>query len=79
MDPYEVKKRYRDFLMSLPNVVGVGVGPKVVSSKITAPLAVKVYVRTKVPLHLLAEQERIPRELDGVPTDVEEQAPLRAG
>ena len=78
MDPYEVKKRYRDFLMSLPNVVGVGVGAKVVSGKTTPLVAVKVYVRTKVPLNLLTEKERIPQELDGVPTDVEEQAPLRA-
>ena len=78
MNPYEAKKKYRNALMTLPNVVGVGVGPKSVAGKLSTTLAVKVYVLIKVPLEQLSEKDRIPMELEGVPTDVEEQAPLRA-
>ena len=77
-DPFELKEKYRQALLGLPNVVGVGVGPKVVGGQLTEVLAIKVYVRSKVPEDRLAENERVPKEIEGVPTDVEEQAPLRA-
>ena len=78
MDPSEVKRKYRDALMKLPNVVGVGVGPKRASGTVTVPLAIKVYVSVKIPAGRLAVEDRIPSQLDGIPTDVEVQAPMRA-
>ncbi len=77
-DPFKVKKHYRQSLLQLPNVVGVGVGPKMVAGKSTEAMAIKVYVNRKVPPENLKESEIIPQELDGIPTDVEEQAPMRA-
>ena len=74
----EIKDRHRAHLMSLPNVTGVGVGPKVVKGVTTREMAIKVYVRRKVPKEQLAEGECIPDGIDGIPTDVEEMAPMRA-
>ena len=77
-DPAEVKDRHRDRLLDLPNVVALGIGPKMVDAAPTATLAIKVYVSKKVPVEELADRDRIPRQIEGIPTDVEEQAPLRA-
>ena len=78
VDPRDVKQRYRDQLMRLPNVVGVGVGPKLVAGKPSGVLAIRVYVRSKVAQDRLGEDERIPAELEGIPTDVIEQSELHA-
>ena len=72
------KERHREELLGLPNVVGVGVGPKTVGGRPTNVMAIKVYVRRKVPEQELAEAELVPETIEGVPTDVEEQAPMRA-
>ena len=77
-DILALKKQYRETLLRLPNVVGVGVGPKVVNGTPTAIMAIKVYVRSKVPKDRLGENECVPEEIDGIPTDVEVQAPLQA-
>ncbi len=73
-----VKKRHAARLRSLPNVIGLGVGPKVTDGITSNVLVVKVYVTRKVPEEQLEKSDRIPSELDGVKTDVEVQAPLRA-
>ena len=75
---FEVKARHREELLRFPNVRGVGVGPKIVNGKLTDVMAIKVYVHRKVAKEELAEGECVPKEVEGVPTDVEEQAPLRA-
>ena len=72
------KRKYAGQLKSLPHVKGVGVGTKVTAGRATDQLAVKVYVDKKVALEDLAESERIPGELDGIPTDVEVIGELRA-
>src|SRR4051794_22700467 len=54
------------------NVVGVGIGEKVADSGPTGTLAVKLFVRAKVPSSQLASTNLLPREIEGVPTDVEE-------
>ena len=74
----EVKKKYRDLLFGLPNVTGLGVGRKMVGGRETGELALIVFVSSKVPDARLEKTERIPRELDGVPLDVQVQAPLSA-
>ena len=66
MDIREVKKRYADELMALPNVTGVGVGER------NGSQVIKVFVVRKLPLETLHASERVPRELEGIRCDVEE-------
>ena len=73
-----VKKKYSAYLLSLPNVEGVGIGLKVSGGKKTQKTAIKVFVKQKISRDKLAKSELIPEQLDGFPTDVEVLAPLRA-
>jgi hypothetical protein len=72
------------FALALPgpspadNIVGLGVGEKVTLNRLTGALAVKVYVRRKYPEADIAPIERIPSEIDGVPTDIEEVGTIQA-
>ena len=77
-DVKAAKEANADHLRSLPNVRGLGVGHKVRRGVTTGELAIKVYVSRKLPLSTLAPDERIPESLDGIPTDVELMAPMRA-
>ena len=77
-DPKSVKKRHEASLKSLPNVESLGVGPKLRNGEPTGEMAIKVFVRRKVPLSDLAPDERIPESIEGIPTDVQVIAPLRA-
>ncbi|MFT4552320.1 MAG: hypothetical protein ACI9S8_000945 [Chlamydiales bacterium] len=71
-DVFDVKKRHSDALFRLPNVVGLGVGNKVVDNKPTPDISIKVYVSSKVERNQLSTKELVPEKLDGYPTDVEE-------
>lgn len=52
------------------NVIGVGIGKKVIRGRITETPALIVYVSKKVSPHELREKDIIPRMVEGVPTDV---------
>ncbi len=53
------------------NVVGVGFGAKAtVGAGVYGDLAVRVYVRSKLPKMALSEREMVPSEVNGMPTDV---------
>ncbi len=52
------------------NVHAVGVGPKVVSGRRTNQLAVRLYVVHKFAESIIPPRDRLPRDIDGVPTDV---------
>lgn len=53
------------------NVVGVGYGAKVTSgASVEGELAVRVYVRAKVPETALPQTEKVPKSVNGKPTDV---------
>jgi hypothetical protein len=67
-----VKKAYESRLLGYPNVVGVGVGRTVREGQLTDEIGLIVLVQTKRPSSQLAERERIPREIEGVPVDVQE-------
>jgi len=54
------------------NVVGVGVGEKISEGKPTGILAVKFFVRNKIPGAHLSSADALPTSVDGLPTDVEE-------
>lgn len=57
-------------LMRYPNVCGVGVGFKVKGGRRLRELAIRVYVREKVPLGKLKKADRLPRSIEGIPVDV---------
>lgn len=53
------------------NVVGIGYGAKVTSGAgVEGDLAVRVYVRAKVPENALPQAEKVPTSVNGKPTDV---------
>ncbi len=59
------------------NVVGVGIGEKYAGSEPTGILALKFLVRRKYPEDRLTRREKLPKEVDGLPVDVEEVGTLR--
>jgi hypothetical protein len=72
------KEMHKASLMARTNVVGVGVGEKVSAGQKTSELVVVVMVRQKVPIAGLPAEQVIPREIDGVKTDVVEVGLLTA-
>lgn len=77
MDVKAVKERYKKQLFSLPNVISLGIGPKIREGQSTGETAIKVFVSKKVDQGDLEAQDRVPTELDGVPTDVEVLGPSK--
>ena len=54
------------------NVVGVGIGEKLVKGKPTGVLSVKFFVKTKYSTGAIARGLTLPKTIDGLPVDVEE-------
>jgi hypothetical protein len=73
-----VKTAYEAELMRKANVVGVGIGLRQHQGQPTDQPVIVVSVTHKVPVYQLAPDDVIPRELDGVPVDVEAVGELRA-
>ena len=67
-----VIQTHRDHLLSLPNVVGLGVGLRQTAGEWTDTVVLAVMVTQKMPLESLADEQRIPSEIDGIPVDVQE-------
>lgn len=61
----------------LHNVVGVGIGEKISEGKQTGTLAVKLFVRMKYPLSELNGNVTLPKEINGISTDIEESGAFR--
>jgi hypothetical protein len=59
------------------NVCGVGVGEQIVDGKPTGILAVKFYVRIKYPESQLGKADVLPKQISGLPVDVEESGVFR--
>lgn len=72
------KARHEAALLRKPNVVGVGVGKKVVAGEETDELCVVVFVRKKVSEADLRAGERVPNRINQVSTDVVETGDLVA-
>jgi hypothetical protein len=68
----EAKARHEDRLLQFDNVVGVATSLKVTGGQPTSTWSLAVLVEKKLPLDQVAEESRVPGELDGVPTDVVE-------
>lgn len=73
-----VKKAHEGNLMAKPNVVGVGIGYRQTGGNLTDTVALVVMVSHKLPEDSLNPKDIIPREIDGVPVDVQEVGVLRA-
>ncbi len=67
---FEAQAIHEKNLLNKPNVVGVGVGYKDKDGVPTDEVAVVVLVERKKPLAALQPEEVIPRELEGMRTDV---------
>jgi len=63
-------KKKHDSLKKKPNVVGTAVGKKIKAGKKTKDWAVVVFVKEKVEASALTRSQKIPKTVDGVPTDV---------
>jgi hypothetical protein len=59
-------------MFDIPGVHAVGIGVKTKGGQSTSELAIIISVIQKKPIAQLAEQERIPSEIDGVKTDIVE-------
>jgi hypothetical protein len=68
--PSEALARHRRALLKRRHVVLTGVGYKVSHGQRTGQVAIVAGVTEKVPLASLSPQDVVPRQLDGVPTDV---------
>lgn len=73
-----VKQAYASQLMSKANVVGVGVGFQTRRGKRTGQVGLVVMVSQKLPIAQLQPGDVIPREIDGVPVDIQEVGEIRA-
>ncbi|MEZ4700227.1 MAG: hypothetical protein R2834_07860 [Rhodothermales bacterium] len=71
-------KRRCDDLLAHPNVVAAGVGYKVTNGQRTGTLSIVCSVSKKVDASSLAPEDRIPRAVDDIPTDVIETGIIRA-
>ncbi len=73
-DVFQAQRVFQNSLLAKPNVVGVAVGLK---NSVGEP-SVCVLVERKVPVAALSASEAVPKEVDGVKTDVVEVGYLRA-
>lgn len=67
-----VQEKYQNELMSKANVVGTAVGLVKKQGQYTGEVAIVVMVDHKVEASELGPDDLIPKELDGVPVDVQE-------
>lgn len=63
-------RKHKDRLLGQRNVVGVAIGKKLVGGEETDELCVTVFVTKKVPEEELKARDVVPKELEGVRTDV---------
>lgn len=74
----QVRAKHEHELMRKANVVGVGIGFRRRRGELTDEPAIVVSVTHKVPRSKLNTEDVVPRELDGVPVDIEAVGRLRA-
>ena len=74
----KVKERHKAELFACRGVVGVGIGYKRMKGKETGRISIIVSVERKIPLYDLEQDDIIPGEIEGIPTDVVEVGEIRA-
>ena len=78
MNIQRVKERYEEEFLLNPNVVGVGIGTKIIKGVSTQRQCIKIYVQKKMSRGKLKKNELIPQKLNGIETDVEEIGRVKA-
>jgi hypothetical protein len=73
-----VKAKHESELMRKANVVGVGIGLRERGGEMTDEPSIVVSVTRKLPSYMIDPEDLIPRELDGVPVDVQAVGKLQA-
>ena len=66
----ELRQKTQKALFKKANVIGVGVGLKEVEGQHTTDLSLKVLVFDKLPISALSAADMVPKEMDGIKTDV---------
>lgn len=74
----KAKNSYREVILAMPNVVGIGAGYKVVGNQTTEHLCIITLVKEKIPASELPPSGRVPPRINEVLTDVVEVGELRA-
>jgi hypothetical protein len=74
-----VQQQHQAFLLSIPHVVGIGIGYATAEGTTTQELSLVVMVDQKLPDEAVAPEHRIPKEIDGVRVDVQETGAFTAG
>lgn len=75
---HAIKAKYESELLTIPNVLGVGVGLRRRADRITEDICIVVMVNQKYALENLHPDEVIPSEIEGIPTDVQEAGVIEA-
>ena len=73
-----VKDAYQAELMAKANVVGVGVGFRHKGGRRTKTVAIVVMVREKIRRSRLSPEDIIPKNIEGVPVDVQAVGEIQA-
>jgi len=73
-----VKDTYKEEILSKANVIGVGTGYKVSKGVRTSEMCIVTLVRQKMPLEGLSPKAIVPKQIDGILTDVIEVGDVRA-
>lgn len=68
----QIRQRYQADILTKANVVGIGVGLRSREGKLTEEVAIIVMVTQKQTRTELADEDLVPRNLEGVPVDVQE-------
>ena len=74
----EVKRAHEHKLLQKKNVVGVGIGKKIVGGKQTDQDCITIMVSEKVPIQALSKADIIPQKIEDIVTDVVQVGTLRA-
>jgi len=78
-DIARTQQTVQDELLSMPHVVGVALGQKLVGGQVTSDRAIVVLVEDKVDEATLPATQLVPPSIGGIPTDVQAVGKLRAG
>ncbi len=74
----KVKELHKASILAKPNVIGVGTGYKRRGGRAAGKLCVVALVRQKIPRAGLSENDLVPAEVGGVPTDVVQVGHIKA-
>jgi len=66
----EVRERADEEILGNPNVVGIATGYKIKAGKVTQELCLQIFVEKKIAEAQLASKEILPKEVEGIETDV---------